>query len=204
MLAATDKIKFVPDGQDGSTDTLTYVAWDQTTGTHGTTADVSAAGGATAFSVASDTATLSVTAINDAPVATAPSTHYSAAAQSDLNLHNTGLSVSDVDGDNGIETATLSASQGIITIGAGDSGVTDIIGNGSGSVSFSGTVAEIDALLNSGTGTVVYNDNAGSSAATVALTLAIHETAIPAAATSRLPPSHHRRGVLSGGWDPTA
>ncbi|SDN97545.1 VCBS domain-containing protein [Afipia sp. GAS231] len=121
------------------------------------------------------TVSFNVAAVNDAPVASAPSAHYSATAQRDLSLHNTGLSVSDVDGGSGIETATLSASQGIITIGAGDSGVTNVTGNGSGSVSFSGTVAQINALLNSGTGTVVYNDNAGPSAATVALTLAIHD-----------------------------
>ncbi|WP_291852221.1 VCBS domain-containing protein [Bradyrhizobium sp.] len=70
LLAATDKVRFVPDGQDGGTDTLTYVAWDQTTGVPGTTADVSASGGSTAFSVSSDTATLTVTAINDAPTFT--------------------------------------------------------------------------------------------------------------------------------------
>ena len=48
LLAATDMVRFVPDGEDGGTDTFTYVAWDQTTGDHGTVADVSASGGSTA------------------------------------------------------------------------------------------------------------------------------------------------------------
>ncbi|WP_291617741.1 FG-GAP-like repeat-containing protein [Bradyrhizobium sp.] len=67
LLAATDKIKFVPDGTNGGTDTLTYVAWDRTTGTHGTTANVSATGGTTAYSLTSDIATLQVTDVNDEP-----------------------------------------------------------------------------------------------------------------------------------------
>ena len=58
LLAATDVVRFIPDGEDGGTDTFTYVAWDQTTGIHGTMADVSASGGSTAFSVTSNTATL--------------------------------------------------------------------------------------------------------------------------------------------------
>ncbi len=123
----------------------------------------------------SSTAALTLTAVNDAPVATAPATHYSATAQSDLALQNTGLAVSDVDGGNSIETATLSVGEGIITVGAGDSGITNISGNGTGSVSFSGTVAEIDALLGNGSGTVVYNDNAGTPSASTTLTLTVHD-----------------------------
>jgi hypothetical protein len=95
-------------------------------------------------------------------VAAAPTAHYSATAQTDLNLRNTGLSVSDVDGGSGIETATLSVGQGIITIAAGDSGISNISGNGTSSVTFSGTIAQINALLNTSTGTVVYNDNAAT------------------------------------------
>ena len=53
--------------------------------------------------------------------------------------------------------------------------MTNISGNGTGSVTFSGTVAQINALLNTGTGTVVYNDNAASPAASTTLTLTIHD-----------------------------
>jgi VCBS repeat-containing protein len=68
LLASNDLVRFVPDGNNGGTDTLAYVAWDQTVGIHGTTADASAAGGSTAFSVVSDTVSLSVTDVNDAPI----------------------------------------------------------------------------------------------------------------------------------------
>jgi VCBS repeat-containing protein/CshA-type fibril repeat protein len=46
---------------------LTIRAWDQTTGITGTQVDASTNGGATAFSSATDTVLLTVTAVNDAP-----------------------------------------------------------------------------------------------------------------------------------------
>ncbi len=70
LLDASDKIRFLPDGNNGGTDTITYRAWDETAGTHGTTADTSTNGGTTAFSTATDTAHLTVTSVNDAPVIT--------------------------------------------------------------------------------------------------------------------------------------
>ena len=70
LLDASDKIRFLPDGNNGGTDTITYRAWDETAGTHGTTADTSTNGGTSAFSTATDTAHLTVTSVNDAPVIT--------------------------------------------------------------------------------------------------------------------------------------
>jgi VCBS repeat-containing protein len=67
LLGADDKVRFVPDGANGGTDTLTYRAWDQTSGIHGDTADTTTNGGSTAFSIATDTAQLTVTSINDGP-----------------------------------------------------------------------------------------------------------------------------------------
>ena len=71
LLRSTDKIRFVPNGNDGTTANFTYHAWDQTSGTYGTKVDASANGGQTAFSAATGTASINVTAINDAPVAVA-------------------------------------------------------------------------------------------------------------------------------------
>ena len=48
---------------------ITFRAWDQTSGTAGSTANTSSNGGTTAFSAATDTANISVTAVNDNPVA---------------------------------------------------------------------------------------------------------------------------------------
>ncbi len=68
LLRDTDRLRFVPNGLDGTTASVTFRAWDQTSGTPGTQVDVSANGGSTAFSTASETANITVTAVNDAPV----------------------------------------------------------------------------------------------------------------------------------------
>src|SRR4029077_5535062 len=85
-LDAGDRIRFLPDGIDGGTNTITYLGWDETAGTHGATADTSTNGGPTAFSRATDTAHLAVTSVNDAPVATITPATYSATEQTSLNL----------------------------------------------------------------------------------------------------------------------
>jgi hypothetical protein len=68
LLSPADQVRFVPDGSNNSTDTISYVAWDGTSGTDGATANASIGGGTTAFSTASDTATIIVGPINQAPV----------------------------------------------------------------------------------------------------------------------------------------
>src|SRR5262249_39060151 len=50
------------------TNAITFRAWDQSSGTSGTTVDTTVNGGQTAFSVATDTANIVVTPVNDAPV----------------------------------------------------------------------------------------------------------------------------------------
>lgn len=175
LLAATDKVRFVPDGEDGGTDTFTYVAWDQTTGIHGTMADVSAAGGSTAFSVTSDTATLTVTAVNDAPTAAAPATHYVATEQAPLVISGTGLHVADIDGNGGTETVTLSVGQGILDVALGGNDVS-VTGNGTSSVTITGLVDYIEALLSGdNSGTISYTANSDNPSASTGLTLSVND-----------------------------
>src|SRR5204863_2584997 len=50
LLGARDLVRFVPDAIGGSVDTFNFVAWDQTAGNHGDTADTTVRGGVTAFS----------------------------------------------------------------------------------------------------------------------------------------------------------
>jgi hypothetical protein len=68
LLRSTDYIRFVPNGVDGTTGDFSYHAWDQTSGTAGTTADASVTGGQTAFSTETGTASITVTPVDDAPV----------------------------------------------------------------------------------------------------------------------------------------
>src|SRR5262249_47026130 len=123
------------------------------------------------------TSTVNIAAVDDAPSATAPSTHYSATEQTDLSLKNTGLSVSDVDGGGlaQTETATLSVGEGILTVTAGGSGAI-VANSGTSSVQITGTIAQIDALLNTdGTSTVIYNDNIDNPGPNTTLTLHIDD-----------------------------
>ncbi len=68
LLRDIDRLRFVPDGLNADTATVTYRAWDQTSGSHGTKVDTTSNGGTTAFSTDQDTASIAVTDVNDAPV----------------------------------------------------------------------------------------------------------------------------------------
>ncbi|MFI5377900.1 MAG: hypothetical protein ACHRHE_01220 [Tepidisphaerales bacterium] len=67
LLRSADRLRFVPDGLNGTTAAVTFRAWDQTSGTPGTRADTTSSGGTTAFSTATATANITVTSVNDAP-----------------------------------------------------------------------------------------------------------------------------------------
>src|SRR5205085_277917 len=122
----------------------------------------------------SDTATINIAAVNDAPVATITPTSYSATEQTSLDLKNS-MSVSDVDSLGGVETVTLSVTEGTLTVTAGGSGAT-VLNSGSGSVTISGTLAQINALLNTdATSTVSYSDNTDTPAASTTLTLSVND-----------------------------
>jgi VCBS repeat-containing protein len=126
--------------------------------------------------VSTQTISVDVTGKNDAPVATA-SAQYTITSGTPLSLVNTGLSVSDPDDGGKTETVTLSVDEGTISLNVGDSGVSaaSVTGSGTGSVTFSGTIAQINALLNTSSGTIVYTDNSASpgffNAATLKLTI---------------------------------
>ncbi len=68
LLRSTDLVRFVPNGQNATTGDITFRAWDQTSGAAGNKVDASINGTTTAFSTATDVASISVTAVNDAPV----------------------------------------------------------------------------------------------------------------------------------------
>ena len=73
LLPSNASLRFTPDGANGSTATIAYRAWDTTGGAAGVTVDLSQSsslGGKTAYSTDSDAASLTVTSLNDAPVAT--------------------------------------------------------------------------------------------------------------------------------------
>jgi hypothetical protein len=123
----------------------------------------------------SDTAQITITAVNDAPLAAITPVSYSATEQVSLSLKNTGLSVSDVDALGASETATLSVGEGTLNMTAGGSGAA-VSNSGTSSVTINGTLAQINALLNTdGSSTVSYVDNTDTPSASTTLTLQIND-----------------------------
>ena len=89
LLAANsnNRLYFAPSANFNGTlaSAITFRAWDQTTGTDGFTGDASTNGGTTAFSSASDTASLVVNAVNDAPSFTKGADQLNKPNQDSLN-----------------------------------------------------------------------------------------------------------------------
>lgn len=97
------------------------------------------------------TTTIDVTAVNDAPVNTVPAPQATVADQPLIFSVGNGnlISVLDVDSGGGHLRVTLTATNGLISL-ANTTGLTFVSGSGvaNGSMTFSGTVADINASLN--------------------------------------------------------
>lgn len=72
LLDVTARVRFVPNANySGNAGSISFTAWDQTTGTNGQTGvNASTRGGTTAFSSLSTTASITVTPVNDTPTLT--------------------------------------------------------------------------------------------------------------------------------------
>ena len=170
-----DEIDGVLGGQ--GTSTLSYIDPSDTPSNSQLTLSIDDEGnsGSGGAKTGSATATIDVQPVNDAPTATASTAVYQAVEQTGLALKNTGLSVSDVDGGAGIETATLAVGEGILTATAGDSGAS-VAGSGSSSVTITGTTMQIDAVLGgSGSSALSYLDDTDTPSASTGLTLSIDD-----------------------------
>ena len=123
-----------------------------------------------------DTVNIQIDAVNNAPVMGTPSAPLDATEQTDLSIHGLGFSVSDVDELGLGAVATLSVGEGALTITPGDSGVTVTGGNGTGTVTLSGTMAQIDNLLTgAGTGTIIYLNSSDTPGASTTLTVTVND-----------------------------
>ncbi len=106
LLSTTDRIYCEPNpGYSGTiSDIITFRAWDQTSGSHGASVDTTTNGGTTAFSIDTDTASLTVDALgggggggNTAPVAVDDA--YTVEQNSSLNALDALVNDSDADDD---------------------------------------------------------------------------------------------------------
>jgi uncharacterized delta-60 repeat protein len=70
LLRNTDLLRYLPDGDNGASPTpnIGFRAWDQTTGTAGNKINIPGVGGSNAFSSSTESALITVTDVNDAPV----------------------------------------------------------------------------------------------------------------------------------------
>ena len=121
------------------------------------------------------TETINVTAVDDAPVNNGVPVNFT--VMSGFTHAITGLSITDIDANEGgtatdITTTLTSAGGGAVTVGAVGGGAA-IAGNGSGTVTLTGSIAQINASL---AGSVVYTAADGAtSSSTTTLTIATND-----------------------------
>ncbi|MBK8278310.1 MAG: hypothetical protein IPK92_21450 [Nitrospira sp.] len=138
---ASTRLYFAPSANYNGTSTaaLTVRAWDQTSGTAGTKVTTATNGGTTAFSSATDTVDVTVTAVNDAPTITSlsgDSRAYSEGAGA-VVIESGNAVVADVDSTN-LDAGTLT-----VSIPAGGDAAEDVLsirhqGTGAGQIGVSG------------------------------------------------------------------
>jgi Ca2+-binding RTX toxin-like protein len=144
LLAAGTSIRFNPAADyEGAAPTLTVYLVDGSGGavTSGTIANASVRGDGTRYSSDDVTLDQNVTAVNDAPVNSTPA---AIATNEDVSVAVTGLSVSDVEATGPI-SVSLTVLHGTLTIAP--SGGVGLAGNGTASVTLSGTQSDIDTAL---------------------------------------------------------
>src|SRR6185295_10377271 len=83
QLAPSAFVRYTPAANETDNATLTYRAWDQTSGASGSTGNATSNGGITAFSATTSAATHTVAPVNDAPVLNAARTPVLAAVAED-------------------------------------------------------------------------------------------------------------------------
>ncbi|MCA9200367.1 MAG: hypothetical protein KDA87_22660, partial [Planctomycetales bacterium] len=97
LLSGTDLIRFVPNGDAGTSVQVYFRAWDGTSGSAGTFVNIGAVGGSSAFSSDTETAQLYVTDVNDAPSGADKTITFNEDTTYTLTAADFGFS--DIDGD---------------------------------------------------------------------------------------------------------
>jgi len=146
---ANTRVRFIPNpNYFGAMPTgLTFRAWDQTSGVSGDLANVSTNGGATAFSLATEVASLTILSFNDPPIQSLPA---SLVGNEDTVLAVTGISITDADAAGNSVRVTLSVGSGTLTLASNvPSGVVSgqITGNGGATVTITAPLAAINTTL---------------------------------------------------------
>ena len=161
LLDGAAKIRFVPDADFNGSATFTYRAWDQSSGASGDSGvDASTNGGATAFSAVSEVTSITVNAVNDAPVLdTSGNPTLTSIAVDDLT--SAGNSVGDIV-LNGSITDVEGAGEAIAVTGVDNAnGSWEYSTDGGSTFNAIGAVSDSSALLLDATAKIRFVPNAG-------------------------------------------
>ncbi|GAA4443745.1 VCBS domain-containing protein [Novipirellula rosea] len=149
LLRSSDYLRYVPDAMNADTSSLSFVAWDQTTGTEGTKVSTATTGGTTAFSDNVGLAEVTVTAVNDAPTITDSATVTLSGTNEDTP--STPTSVDSIVSSAGWADVDTGAVKGIAVTGLTGNGTWQYSTDGSNWTSFSGISGSTALLLNAST-----------------------------------------------------
>jgi hypothetical protein len=163
-------VRYHPALNENGAATITFRAWDRTSGTNGGTADVTTNGGATAYSSAGATSSLAIAAVNDAPTLSATLVS-GGTGPADQDLHPV-ITVVGADVD-AVAPINLTIGIGAGTVsGFASAGGVVVANNGTGTVSLTGTVGALTAYLNAKTITCTPDPYASG---TVSLTCVLND-----------------------------
>ena len=137
LLRSSDLLRFVPNGNNGTSGDITFRAWDQNVRSAGSKVNASTTGGSSAFSTATEVASIVVTSINDNPIANSDSataveaggTNNSTAGSNPVG----NVLTNDTDVDTGDTRTVTGVAAGIV--GSASSNVGVSVGGSYGSVS---------------------------------------------------------------------
>ncbi|HEY7985723.1 MAG TPA: DUF4347 domain-containing protein, partial [Methylophilaceae bacterium] len=201
LLDSTALVRYSPDLQNGETATFTFQAWDHTTGTASTNAlpqyaDASVNGGATAYSSNSASASIAVTAVNDAPTITNAVTVSLTGINEDAP--SAGVTVASILTSAGYADADTSPSSGIaITLVAANAGSSWQYSTDSGSTWTNfGTVSATSALLLDSNALVRYSPDL-QNGETATFNFRAWDETTGTASTNATP--HHGDTTITGG-----
>ncbi len=126
-----------------------------------------------------DTFDIAIANVNDSPGVSIVLTDYNTAEQTTLNLHATGISVTDNDTNTLTITVAGPAPLSGITANAGTTGVNIVSGNGTPSLVIGGTLAQINDFFGGNNGaTLTYRWTGDTPAATATLTITADDGAL--------------------------
>jgi len=214
---ATTRVRFVPNANFNGTVNpgLTFRAWDQTSGTNGGTADTSINGGTSAFSIMTETASITVNPVNDQPTANAQT--VVTAEDTPVGITLTGSDVETASGSL-VFTVTVAPANGVLT-GTGANRTYTPNANYNGPDSFKFTVTDTgdgsSPALTSAEATVTINVGAVNDAPTAdsqsvstnedtakAITLTGNDIDTPAASLTYIIVAGPSHGTVSPGAGP--